>query len=449
MSSDRLTAPSPALASRSTQNSSSKELQLQDLAFNITGWALSVGDFHQGTEIYQEINAKAILSCNIPFWVTKIREHEARNGAALEPSSFRPSLNLSKEEAKMTDPLPEGSARFLIVGYAKHGLNSEKHRKSYPKIPYSKACTQRPQDSDILSGTNGTTYVVAEMVHKKPVPYAEPLLYALLYPSNGLCTPYRISKEDVFFRHEYRKVAVPSLQNRRSGWIRQVANHVVFGGIEQDFSRHDQSGVGRVNETTPIITERNGDLESGTREGTVETRNVLDRPNGAVNSGLLEDIAFLERPHKIMFRKEMEKLMVRVEADLKYRPLSTNEGLLAFAHNAMENFEEHHAAMVVKEIKKMWPRTEYVTTNHVMRLKQLLETQKAEIQYFHLRPILSEGIYRLEQTTTIEDEALWVEDLLHNVTRLVGFPDDEASQPAPAASPMLNDLKRKLGQITQ
>lgn len=427
MSSVRLTAPSPAVASRSAQNSSSKELQLQDLAFNITGWALSVGDFHQGTKTYQEINAKAILSCNIPFWVTKIREHEARNGAALEPSSFRPSLNLSKEETKMTKPLPEGSARFLIVGYAKYGLDSEKYHKAYPKIPHDLACTQMPCINDILSGTDGTTYVVAEMVHKKPAPYVEPVFYALLYPSSGICTPYRISKEDVFFRHEYRTGAIPSIRHRQHLWVRQVAKHLVIGGIEQESSRHDQRGVGTANEATNI--------------------DIL--PNSGPESAIPQDIAVLERSHRMILRREAKRVIAHIEADLKYRPLPTSEGLLAFAHNAMENFEEHHASMVVKEIKKMWPRTEYVTINHVMRLKQLLETQKAEILYFHLKPILCEGIYRLEKTTTIEDEALWVEDLLQSVTRLVGFAGDEAPQPSVAPSPTLNDLKRKVEYITQ
>jgi len=84
---------------------------------------------------------------------------------------------------------------------------------------------------------------------------------------------------------------------------------------------------------------------------------------------------------------------------------------------------------VVNEVEALWPEVEHLTVDRVMRLKQLLEGQETDIKYFHIKPILWEGVDRLVQTDVIDDEALWVQSLLGTIRRTIANPTTPVNEP--------------------
>lgn len=255
--------------------------------------------------------------------------------------------------------------------------------------------TKRPADNKIVPWDESVAFVVAEIIDAQPEPRFPLTFFVLLY-ENGLGTPYRIKKDSVFFRHEFRTTET-NVPNRYKHWKEEVMKQIVRPGVDQPLSKKQQRSK-RVNDISKLLVG----------------------PNRSFALELMSLVATFEVKQKECFLDELEHMLKQAHADIEHCPLPTNEGLRAFADNSMDEFTDSHAQMVVKEVKCLWPEVEHLTVGRVMRLKQLLEGQKAEITYFHTKPILWEGAYRLAHADAVENEALWVEGLLGNVHRTAG-----------------------------
>ncbi|KAK5047898.1 hypothetical protein LTR84_006086 [Exophiala bonariae] len=521
MSSNREGPTNPTSKHQSSTETSTGEMQIRDLAFNLAGWALK--DVCKGEHMYQQINAKSIPSKKPLQWTTAIDISTTVNNGDTADSAFRQSFDLTDEEADSTQPLPENTSRYLIVGYAKHGIGVFRYSKSpswFSMHSPSKVGTERPDRKDILSGKNKVAFVVVEMMHRE----VDPAFYVLLFPRNGLCTPYTIARSEIFFRHEFRRERRPganaTLTGRRYEWVSNITSDRILAGSEQAVSSDeveepkisddtrassaekmddnqalsagttddtrassagkidkdqafssgtiddtrassagkidkDQAFSGGTTDDTRASSAGKIDKDQAVNAGTAEDTRASSTgkidDNRALSAGILDDIAALQRPYKKAFRKAIEYLVDKMEADLKYRPPPTNRGLLAFVEKSVVEFNASHSSMVVDEVKTLWPQVRHMTPARITKLKSLLEAHNGVISYFHLRAILSEGVYRLSNAGDPVDAAWWVDDLLKSVERLFGLPGDGATQPVAesATDPTVNALKRKLEEITK
>lgn len=382
--------PSKRQTSRADNN-----VQLKDLAFSVYGWALE--DKFKGQQIRQEIGARVVSSTP---WETKVKSIQA---VATSTPPLRCSAKLSAREKKILEAPQPGTARFMVVGYAKFGFDKTVYGGQDGKTKQAVG-TKRPADNEIVQWDENVAFVVAEIMDAHPRATFQLTFFALLY-EDGLCTPYPISRDSVFFRHEFRTTET-NVPKRRKHWKEEVMKQIVRPGVEQPLSKKQQR------------SKRANDIS-----------NLLAGPNRSFGLELMSLVATFEVKQRTCFLDELEHLLKQAHADIEHWPLPTNEGLRAFADNSMDEFTNSHAQMVVKEVKALWPEVEHLTVGRVMRLKQLLEGQKAEITYFHTKPILWEGAYRLSRASAIENEALWVDELLGTVQRIAGKPTGPAWQP--------------------
>ncbi|KAI1622783.1 hypothetical protein EDD37DRAFT_667558 [Exophiala viscosa] len=349
-------------------NSGVVEGQVKDLAFNIFGKAIK--DKSGERDEHQVIIARNPSSSH---WNDLIKQNQT--SGAQGPPIFRPSMNFTLREQSTDSALQPGTARFLVVGYAKPSL--DKKYKSMDGITKQVVGVHGP--SHVLTWDDDeyrTCYVVTPIQEQQP---NQLKCYALLMPENELCTPYALAKDDIFYRHEYRNTE-KSVKARRSSWSKKIAQHSAQVG------RRMPASVGEV---------------------------IVELCEGCGN--------------------DMKKLLAKADADIAYRPLRSNTALRVFVDAEAVDFKEETAAEVLQEVATLWPDIEGMTAERVLVLKQLMARHDAEIKKFQLKGLLAEGMHRLGLQVdylSIMDEEGFVKNLVANLDRILG----KEAQRKPTAS---------------
>ncbi|OAG43841.1 hypothetical protein AYO21_02068 [Fonsecaea monophora] len=375
--------------------------QIPNLAFNLFGKAME--DKCTERDKHQVIVAR---NASTTSWSDVIEKNKEDTATAEQPI-FRPSMDFTMREQDTKAP-QVGTGQFLVVGYAKANLD-KKYRSQDPGVTKQIVGVFKP--NEILpweDDKHPTSYVVTPILDFSP---EQLKLYVLLKPDKGLCTPYSLAKDDVFFRFEYRDTE-PNVSKRRTSWRKNISQHSVRVGLQMKPSAKQEAfkralNVGKV---------------------------IVDSHEDCGNEMKVLMMAF-KKSHDDWLLQEMKRLMRRINVDIAYRPLQSKPALQSFVDNDTVDFTNEWAAGVVQEVSGLWPDVQDMTAERVIILQRLMHEQGAEIKNFQLKGLLAEGMYRLKQQANIEnimDEEGFVKDLVSTLDRTLG----KEAQPKPTASNM-------------
>jgi hypothetical protein len=182
--------------------------QLTDIAVSLKGWAMLDGmRRRKENEIIcaRPINSKPSADL--------ISLHQ-KSGIPLT-ETFRSASKYTPEELA---PLSAFTRHYLVVGYAPRYPTVDLLERN-PAISYPKKVGQeRPGNVIEWKKDEPPILVVADISSKKR---EKTQLWALLCPKDGLCTPYQISRNVVFFRWEFRTPAT-AYSSRSKLWMEVV-----------------------------------------------------------------------------------------------------------------------------------------------------------------------------------------------------------------------------------
>ncbi|KAL5328918.1 hypothetical protein ACEPPN_002427 [Leptodophora sp. 'Broadleaf-Isolate-01'] len=184
--------------------------QIKNLAVNLNGWAMVDGMNERNTN--QIITARSTFSTSYSTIISN------NNGKDIV---FRSSLDFSGTE--LAHPT-NGNRRYLIVGYAPRAITKGeylKKNKAYGKGMTKSIGSAKPVNVIPWDSTAPPILVVTEMPAREDGVIQ---FWALLWPKNGLCTPFAIKVENVFFRWEYRTFT--NTKERRAAWTKSVQEAV-------------------------------------------------------------------------------------------------------------------------------------------------------------------------------------------------------------------------------
>lgn len=183
--------------------------QLKELAFSLYGWAIE--DKLLDRPVRDLVTAREASGTRYTTIISK-----AERKATPASSTFSDPSSRSAAEDVPPDYSRHGTRLYLVVGYA-------------PREP-----VDRFADNHVYGGKENRAVGTRRLYNTKawdddspPVLVIAPLwcesscmLYALLNPVEGLCTPHFIQRERVFFRWEYRSTT--AMTERKLHWPRLV-----------------------------------------------------------------------------------------------------------------------------------------------------------------------------------------------------------------------------------
>jgi hypothetical protein len=129
--------------------------------------------------------------------------------------TFRSTLIYTPEEL---EPLSAWTRHYLVVGYAPRNPTVELLERNTAISNPKKVGQERPRNVIEWKKDEPPILVVADITSKKR---EKTQLWALLCPKDGLCTPYQISRNVVFFRWEFRTAAT-AFASRAQNWMAVV-----------------------------------------------------------------------------------------------------------------------------------------------------------------------------------------------------------------------------------
>ena len=366
---------------------------LKELAVTPSGWAMHDGMLER--EGIEEITAFNLSSTTFP---NKMKALE-KSGETM----YRQSMELTEQEIAAAD----GSTThtYVIVGYTFDGIwKDEKEYKGQPPFisSASPAGVTFPGEAHVLPWEDADkprTYVVAKVFYQREQQKGGLVLSALIPEASGLCKPWAISKDLVFYRSEFRNLA-KSIRKRRKDW----------NGIVTAYSYQ-------------FADDATGGPKQKAYRRAQNTGKVVVEPFESLLANLsLHATAFQQSPDAYLLR-EMKSALERADIDLEYKPHLMNEGLCAFVQNDYADFTDEDAAAVVEEAEKLWPEVENLEASRVSLLKECFELAKVEIEYSRLPALLNEGMFHLSCKETSEEEldkAELGEDVHSLVERILG-----------------------------
>jgi hypothetical protein len=327
--------------------------QIADLAFNIRGRALEDG--------LRERRENEVINAYSP--VAVIFTTAVKSLSKAEEEVWRESLAFTPREL---GGIEAGLRSYLVVGYALREpppstLTASKESKE--QRPVGVVCP----DSVIAWAESNVIYVVSEILQ---APNQGVQLWALLKPNHGVCTPYQIGQDAVFYRWEFRDAST-SIKARGVNWNRLVTNQAVRPGFGSRLPGAKQERYARARDTTRLIVEPQQSL---------------------TNECSMLILAFRKNKDK-WFLTELQDVLTEVEGDLRYRSPPTNRALRLFVEGE-EELSAEVASDFVDEMQGQWPEVEDVAVDRVIRLKQGMIQSGIRFEYRLLRGFVAEAMYR-------------------------------------------------------
>jgi hypothetical protein len=175
---------------REALDASRSKPQLKGYAFTVSGHALVDGMVGRSEN-------EVILAQNL----TLVKALDKMKEAALKDSEIYQNTNSYTEREILREET--GTRRYGVVGYAlRDRLQDEKIKLKDKNAPKQMPVGDHLADNIYAwDSDNPPILVVAVVVEEEP---NGTTLHALLRPDRGLCTPYVIKQDLVFYRHEFR-----------------------------------------------------------------------------------------------------------------------------------------------------------------------------------------------------------------------------------------------------
>jgi hypothetical protein len=266
--------------------------------------------------------------------------------------------SVSKYTPEELAPLSTFTRHYLVVGYAPRYPTVELLERN-PEISYPKKVGQeRPRNVAEWKRDEPPILVVVDISPKKR---EKTQLWALLCPKDGLCTPYQINRNVVFFRWEFRTSAT-AYSSRAKSWMEVVRERAYQPAEEEEedvqvIKVESDGDVDMVDTTTqrtlrsrdekgsgkePVGREHNNRSQDGEQSSDEEDEGGIESDSDSDNSEWEEE-EDVERASR--FRKGKGK--ERSEGDLnvgnKVSSCSTTE---------------EHLAERERELTEAWQRLE-------------------------------------------------------------------------------------------
>ncbi|RDW57727.1 hypothetical protein BP5796_12528 [Coleophoma crateriformis] len=358
---------------------SSTQQQFKDYAFTIRGWAMEDPMNQQG--LHDTILIK-----------------QAQSDPDSTIQLFNDSTNFTDRE--LGEP-KDGICRYLVVGSAPRNL-PDAIKKSAPRCKKQKPVGDKTPPADQIIKWDDS---------KPPV---------LVVPKNGLCTPFPIARNLVFYRWQYRDNTT-AIHERGPAWNRRVVMHSTLPGSDD--------------EPPPPKQEAFKQAENGAI--------LAYNPR----TSICKQIEFLalgfNESRTGWFVEKLESLLRVMDEDIDVRPAPQNNGLQIFIEEG-NNLTEEQADMVVEDFNKMWPGVNGIMQERIQVLKQQLVLHDIELGHKLLMPFIAEGCRLLSK----QDYQLDIQDLLESVCTQAGPVDTTLpNSSSPADQPLTKMLILKLQEI--
>jgi len=211
--------------------------QIKKIAVNLNGWAVEDGMENRG--IHQLITARAPIQAS---YNSVISNNVGQRHIFRQTKGFTAAEQL---------PPTDSNRQYLIVGYAPPSVPHDEYstkNKAYGKHGRKTMGTTSPANVIPWDKDTILVLVVAELNFK---PNEGVKFWALLWQVDGLCTPFAIRNDSIFFRWEYRTLAL-SLKATKAAWIENVAKIVETIGRRGDPEVHTSLGVCKTESVSPV-----------------------------------------------------------------------------------------------------------------------------------------------------------------------------------------------------
>lgn len=362
--------------------------QLKNIVVTISGTGIPEMKIHR--EPNEIISAYKPQELSLAM---KLREMENMNTEDL----YRNSLNFMKRERESPKPGSKIIQEYLIVGYIPRICLLDAEQFSFglgsPGRPYNG-----------ILGTMEPPRYISWLAGPFPIPIVTPLkkvarpsdlrMFGLIMPRNGLCQPYPVPSDQVFYRYEYRESSTTA-DTRWLNWMRNISDAI------------DTTLASRPPRRSPAPTVSSaGDQDRGRltppagRPGDTEAQGCVD-PQVTLIGDAKSIAEMLHSQTQPGFLKEVEDIIREInQTDLV--PSAEKKGLIDFV-SPQTQMTDTIAAEVKTDIESSWPLIGPVTIETIQKLWDLMHKHEVKVRYDHLHGFFLYVLFRLEQETFEED----------------------------------------------
>ncbi|KFZ03810.1 hypothetical protein V502_10644 [Pseudogymnoascus sp. VKM F-4520 (FW-2644)] len=346
-----------AMSRRTATAAQAAPIQIRELAFNTNGHALEDGMVKRNiNEIILCFSEKSTAS--IEATISKMKKDGKKN-------IYREEQTYTNRELGDLEP---GLARFLVIGYALRTPHEDHENKAPEHRKQKGTGSEAPKTIIPWDKDEPPLLVVTEITPTQPDGVQ---LWVLLFPMNGISSPYKIGQLRVFYRYEFRD-ATSAIKDRAASWNRLVAAVSVRPGEVGGTLSKKQERFKKARDSSRIVME----------------------PDQSFISEVLCLLGAFKKSQNPWHLQQLTKVLAEADEDLNLRPPPQNKGLRKFVED--EDFTIDDAGDVVEEVLELWPEVEDVTIENVMKLKQgIQEGAGTFLDYRFIRGFLAEGCYRL------------------------------------------------------
>jgi hypothetical protein len=314
-----------------TDTSRSKP-QLKGYAFTVSGHALVDGMVGR--------SENEVILAYPPQNLTLVKALDKMKEAGLKDSEIYQNTNSYTEREILREET--GTRRYGVVGYAlRDRLQDEKIKLKDKNAPKQMPVGDHLADNIYAwDGDNPPILVVAEIVEEEP---NGTTLHALLRPDRGLCTPYVIKQDLVFYRHEFRD-GTTDKKVRGPNWNRLVLVQTVRAN-SSNVDTAKQTKFKRARDSNKIILSPHLSLAN----------EVLCLARG------------FQKTKKSWFLTEMQLVLKEVDNDLNYAPIQKD---LRNFIDSEEEFDKEEAEDFIDRFSERWPEVQDLTVPRIMTLRK-------------------------------------------------------------------------------
>lgn len=254
--------------------------------------------------------------------------------------------------------------------------------------------------------------------------------FVLLKQHNGLCTPYMVPQQYIFYLAEFRD-GTNDKKTRGKNWNDLVAKQCIISSSKVPSAKRIQ--LSKARDYTKLHVGPTASLRN----------EVLTLSSSYEISGRLE------------FLQELESVLEHVDDDIRYMPLA-NQHMRRFVDAADEELDEDelftlkHAEAMREEMKLSWPDVE-ATPKQLYLLQRGISTGRVVVEYRVLKLFLRESIYQLEKHNVGEDDvkgaASVAAEAIKTIERVRGYEASPLAIPEDAHQKLLCAVRNKLSEM--
>ncbi|KAK4157582.1 hypothetical protein C8A00DRAFT_29425 [Chaetomidium leptoderma] len=341
-----------AAAQASAEQAAQPAAQNQDYAFNMFGWSMRIPD---GTSREEPIVLNAYKPTTTPW------ERAATSMQTRGEQPWRPSLSLTPRERDAQDEA--GVSQYLVVGFTIPGLKPD-HFKKHPSQKKQMPVGVQLDPTSIISGTD-LPHPILVVVRIQETEPEGTVLYALLNPQRGLCTPHHIGQKGCFYLPIFRD-STTDLKTRGPAWNKLVQKVSIRPTTQRPQPQSAKQAFKKARSTAKLVLDPARSLQCEL-------------------SLLVESFIEFGQPWHI---KEARRVVGDAEHDLDHIPKRTQEALKDFVDNGITSWSTEYSEKMIDDFYELWPETRErceLTPTDIGIMKGQVLAEGLQVQFRFLR----------------------------------------------------------------